>query len=231
MRNLALLLHREIHALAADRALRNYNAPHFTLKEQVAALHCDRQLFLRSHSAKGGICNHSLSNQNQSLLYTDSSLHQAANHYLRVATLIEYQSLIVEIDNTIHYLFDLKRSGRKMPKAITRNGFWKYYLALIRSYGSNQLNKEIKRDIARFAFVHTLDENDHRVVTGVSWKKDAAEVVVQEGYNVLSKFLTKLDREHFELLESRDDYGSVASPYEKKWTSFIPRNHTHIVRT
>lgn len=231
MRNLALLLHREIHALAADRALRNYHAPNFTLKEQIAALNADRMIFKR-HSLKSEKLATTPNSRFDTLgAYTDSSLHQAASHYLRVATLIEYQSLIVEIDNTVGYLFDLKRAGRKMPKAITRNGFWKYYLALIRSYGSNQLNKEIKRDIARFAFVHTLDENDHRVVTGVSWKKDAAEVVVQEGYNVLSKFLTKLDREHFELLESRDDYGSVASPYEKKWTTFIPRNHTHMVRT
>lgn len=228
MRNLALLLHREIHALAADRALRNYNAPHFTMKEQVAALHADRVLFRASIIKRERMA---AIDPRNAIVYTDSSLHQAANHYLRVATLMEYQSLIVEIDNTIHYLFDLKRNGRKMPKAVTRNGFWKYYIALVRSYASNTLTKEVKRDIARFAFVHTLDENDHRVVTGVSWKKDAAEVVVQEGYNVLSKFLTKLDREHFDLVESRNDYGSVGSPYQKEWINFIPRNHTHMVRT
>lgn len=152
---------------------------------------------------------------------TYSERLEAQTFYLRVATLMEYNDLSVNIDNSLAYIMECwnkskedNKKGKLPPKY--RN-LWKYYIPLSKNIQSlTELNraslchaeaqmphtierlrkakeavKREKQDCLRYAFLRTIDENDQISAFGIIWRPDAS---ISKSYDNRLNHMTREER-------------------------------------
>lgn len=176
--NISLLLLSEMGLVARQRA---------TMKNCDPRAHDIRRSFQESLDAS--LCKKAAPKQFQShcaeiyeYKFNRRELNEANTMFNRVAALMEYNELKVEVDNALHYLFELKKVSGKIPAAF--RPFWKYYFNLksgLRVIGKTDDGKpkydfhEVQ-DCARYAYLRTLDEMDQVATFGVTWRPDVSQV-------------------------------------------------------
>jgi hypothetical protein len=192
--NISALLHHELMLVARALVSKNYNEPTFSVKEELAFARADHEsrdkdLNQWPHSKVNPFLNRVTRRKEYKRDLSQSSAKEQALHmYISIATLMEYQSLLITVDQECARIFDeWKFKGKASSFKVKR--FFKFYAPISKALSKD--DKLGKKDAARYSYLRVLDELDQELTFGSAWRPDASYAPKKDHRNPSSTELAR----------------------------------------